>query len=145
MAAEAGKPLAMTDRTRGLIQIHLARGVTVEEIRFVAGRFQVRGFSVARGATERRVDGVVTHKTVGHLREGGWRDTIRYFQSAMTARARVLRPVQLGSQIARCRQVLFGIDCTNDLPSDGVAHLDVKRMVELRKVVASRCLDLRRS
>ena len=66
----------MANRARFQIQIQILIRVRVQEPGDMARWLQLSAFWMAERATVRRIDGVVAHYTVGHLRHVGRTDVV---------------------------------------------------------------------
>ena len=123
MAAHAAETHSMANLARGLVQLGISVGVEITEVRCVAGRFDLRILRMAQLAAERRIDGRVTHQTVGHLRMVARSRGIAFYQAAMASHAGV-PGLQLISGRPRRRQ----IDSTVDSCSQSRGNISKRQM-----------------
>ena len=80
----------MARRAGWLVERLLPPVVNVDIVRRVRGGLQLRGFRVARRATERGIDLVVAHQAIRHLRKVLAAHLFGFGQAAMTGHAGVL-------------------------------------------------------
>ena len=109
MTPHAAKPHSMTNLAGGLVQLGISAGVEINEVRCVAGGFDLRICGMAQLTTERRIDGCVTHQAIGHLRMVGRPRGIVFRQATMTRHACILSLQLLSSRSCR-RQIRSAVD-----------------------------------
>ena len=105
----------------------------INEVRRVGSRFDLRVCGMAQLAAERRLDGCVTHQTIGHLRVVGRSRGIAFRQTTMTRRAGVLSLQLLSSRSCR-RQVGSTVDGCNQ----GGSHISKSQMLLMAELQRSR-------
>ena len=105
MAAQAGEAASVTYRARLTIFGYLARCVAIEPVVRMGGRLEAGYVYVTLFATERRVDSIVAHEAVGHVREVCVADFTGAFKSSVASGAGI-GGVEIGTvHIGRLSQV----------------------------------------
>lgn len=111
VAAQAVEMAAMTHGASSHIEAQLSACVRVQEVARVSCRLKIRVLRVAESATIGRVNLVVAHKAIGHLRQRAPLGTIRDVQPAMTGRARIAGIKLCPHSLSSLRQIGLVIDC----------------------------------
>ena len=117
-------------------------GMRIVEIRCtMIRRLEIRPLGImAFCTTERRVDLVVAHKTVGHLRHVGVRHVIRRINSPMACQAGVRR-IKMSPNVTRIGQVCFLVDRPCDYRCD-IPQPQMLRVAEMRDWRGAGCTNL---
>ena len=116
-------------------------GVSVVEIgRMVIRRLEIRPLGIMTlCTTERRVDLVVAHQTVGHLRHVGVGHMLRGIDSPMARQAGVRR-IEMSPDVTRIRQVRFLVDRPGDYRRD-IPQPQMLHVAEVGKWRSAGCPD----
>ena len=139
MAPQTSKLPAMADRARRLI--HRLPAMRIVKFHRVTGGLQRRSLRMAKFATERRVDLVMTDQAIGHLREIRFRERRRLLHAAMARRTGV-RAIEMPPDIARRRKIRLRIDgCANHRRN--VPQREVPLVIEARQQSRPRLTDAR--
>jgi hypothetical protein len=91
MAAQTGELAPMTNRARLHIQPGFLIAMRIQKTRYMTRRFQLRALRMTERATIRRIDLVVAHQAIRHLRHVGLTYRIRFLKPPMTTHARIAR------------------------------------------------------
>ena len=137
VAAQAGESLSVATGAPKLLA--LAR-VRIKKIGRVERRLQCLIVPMTRFATERRIDLVVAHQAIGHLRKVRLlRNRSGSLYAAMARRARIGR-VQMGSPLGPVTKIRLALNRRGNQRRN-VSKLRVKRMIELHQSHRPRLFD----
>ena len=145
MTAQARKLAPVAYRAGLLVEARILAGVSIENIPCVVRRPKLRARSVAKSATVGRIDLVVAHQAIRHLRHIGLTDFGGFGQASMTGLTDVVG-VQKASSVTRRRQVGAAVDGIGDHGSD-ISQLQmclVAKRFERRFTLRRLCGEQRR-